>query len=179
MARLSRAVFKRPAFVAVLLVSVLFFYGCSTEERDAKAPAQSETTEADRAHAKAGSEAAKMETAKAHFDKAVEHARAREFKAAIDEYTKSLEVNPNSAEANSNLGFAYMDSWDFDRSLKFQLKALEVNPEFANAYYGLALTLEKKGDKAGAAENWKEFIKRSEPGSKWALMAKERLDALE
>ena len=165
MAMLFRAVFKRPAFVAVLLLSVLFFYGCSTEDKKAKAPAQSEATEMDRA--------------KAHFDKAIEHTRAREFEAAIDEYTKSLEINPHSAEANSNMGFAYMDLWDFDLALKYQLKALEVNPEFANAYYGLALTLEKKGDKAGAAENWKEFIKRSEPGSKWAMMAKERLDALE
>ena len=165
MARLSQAVFKRPAFVAMLLVSVLFFYGCSTEDKNAKAPAQSE--------------AAEMDMAKAHFDKAVEHARAREFDAAIGEYAKSLELNPHSAEANSNMGFAYMDLWDFDRALEYQKKALEVNSEFANAYYGLALTLEKKGDKAGAAENWKEFIKRSEPGSKWVLMAKKRLDALE
>ncbi len=165
MTRSSRAVFKRPVFVAVLLLSVLFFYGCSTEDKNAKEPAQSEATQMDRA--------------KAHFDKAIDYTRAREFDAAIDEYIKSLELNPHSAEANSNLGFAYMDLWDFDRALKFQKKALEVNPEFANAYYGLALTLEKKGDKAGAVENWKEFIKRSEPGSKWALMAKERLDALE
>ena len=168
MARLSRTVFKRSAFAAVLLVSVLFFYGCSTEDKNAKAPVQSESTEA-----------TEMDRAKAHFDKAVEHTRAREFEAAIGEYAKSLEMNPHSAEANSNLGFAYMDLWDFDRALEYQKKALEVNPEFANAYYGLALTLEKKGDKAGAAKNWKEFIKRSEHGSKWALMAKKRLDALE
>ncbi len=165
MARLSQAVFKGPAFVAMLLVSVLLFYGCSTEENKAKT--------------QVGAEGTAMERAKAHFDKAIEHTRAREFDVAIDEYVKSLEANPHSAEANSNLGFAYMDLWDFDRALEHQLKALEVDPEFANAYYGLALTFEKKGDKAGAVKNWKEFIKRSEPGSKWALMAKKRLDSLE
>ena len=171
MVRLSQAVFKRPAFVAVLLLSVLFFYGCSTEDKTAKAPAPSEVTEPDVAKAK-------MDRAEAHFNKAIEHTRAREFEAAIEEYTKSLELNPNSAEANSNMGFAYMDMWDFDHAFEYQQKALKVNPEFANAYYGLALIFEKKGDKAGAAKNWKEFIKRSEPGSKWVLMAKERLDAL-
>jgi Tfp pilus assembly protein PilF len=165
MARLSQAVFKRSAFVAMLLVSVLLFYGCSTEENKAETQVEVEGTA--------------MERAKAHFDKAVEHTREREFDDAIDEYIKSLEANPHSAEANSNLGFAYMDLWDFDRALEYQSKALQVNPDFANAYYGLALTFEKKGDKAGAAKNWKEFIKRSEPGSKWALMAEKRLAALE
>ncbi len=169
MIRFFQVVFKRPAFIAAFLVSALFFYGCSSEDKKTKTPPASAVTE---------SVVAKMNQAKAHFDKAIEHLRAEDIDAAIEEYVLSLNINPHSAEANSNLGFAYLDKWDFERALEYQGKALQINSNFANAYYGLALVHEKKGDKVEAAKNWKEFIKRSQPGSKWALRAKERLDAL-
>ncbi len=171
MAKLSKVVFTRPAFIAVFLVSVLFFYGCSTkDEKDAKAPASVGV---------AASDVDKMNQAKAHFDKAIEHTRAQDLDAAIQEYNESLNINPHSAEANSNLGFAYLDKWNFDRAIEYQAKALSINPNFANAYYGLALAYEKKGDKAEAVKSWTEFIKRSPPGSRWALAAKEHLSSLE
>ena len=167
--RLYQAVFTKPAFIAALLVGVLFFYGCSTEDKGAKAPASGGVTESD---------VARIDQAEAHFNKAIEYTRAQDLDAAIEEYFESLKLNPHSTEANSNLGFAYLDKWDFERAIEYQAKALNLNPGFVNAYYGLALAYEKKGEKAKAAENWKEFIKRSPPGSRWALAAKEHLDKL-
>jgi tetratricopeptide (TPR) repeat protein len=116
--------------------------------------------------------------AKMHFDIGVEYGRKGELDRAIEEYARSIELNPHSAEAQNNLGFAYMDTGDLESAIKHQRKALEVNPELANGYYGLALALEKKGEDREAVKNWEEFIKRSKPGGRWAVEAQKHIEAL-
>ncbi len=153
---------RRPAVMAALVLCVLFSYGCSRDD--------------DNGGRQGG--VSQTSPAKTHFDRGVEYARTGAFDKAIEEYAASIESNPHSAEAHNNLGFAYMDKGDIESAIRHQRKALEVDPELANAYYGLALALERKGESAEALNNWEEFMKRSKPGSKWALEAQKHIEAL-
>ncbi len=161
---------RRPALMATLVLCVLFSYGCSKDEDKEVRP--------DGAGALNAQTGAQIDQAKIHFDKGVEYARTGEFDKAIEEYSKSVELNPHSAEAHNNLGFAYMDKGDLENAIERQRTALKMNPELANGYYGLALALEKKGENAEAVKNWKEFLKRSEPGAQWTLEAQKHIEAL-
>ena len=76
-----------------------------------------------------------------------------------------MEHNPNSAVAYSNLGFEYYDKEQYDKSVENQEKALDMDPGSGQRVLRLAMALEKKGDNEGALENYREFMKISEPHS--------------
>lgn len=152
--------------VAAAMLSVPI--GCSKKEEAAstkKAPEVQQQTPDD--------------PAREHFEKGVRLSLQKDYEAAIAEYEKSLEYNPQSAPAYNNLGFAYYDKGDIDKAIEAQKKALDIDPQLPNGYYGLALALEKKGDEEGALENWKAFIKYAEPHSKWWIKAQERITSIE
>lgn len=153
---------KMVCLIAVFAAYALIFNGCS--KKGEKTPQGS---------------APALSAGKEHFEKGVQFSLKRQYDDAIKEYEESLKINPKSPEAYNNLGFAYYDKGDFDKAADNQKKALELNPNLGNAYYGLARALEKKGDKAGALNNWKEFMKRSEPHSKWWMQAQAHIKNLE
>ncbi|MFQ5466289.1 MAG: tetratricopeptide repeat protein [Thermodesulfobacteriota bacterium] len=161
---------KAVALFAAVAFTAMLPYGCSKQDEKAGAKKAPETT----AEQQAGAEPAQE-----HFNKGVQHSLAGDYDAAIEEYEKTIEYNPQSAEAYNNMGFAYFDKGDIDKAIEIQKKALEINPHLPNGYYGLALALEKKGDEKGAIENWKAFIQYAEPHSKWWLKAKERIGDLD
>ena len=54
-------------------------------------------------------------------------------------FRKAIEINPDFAEAHSNLGNILKDLGKLqDAELSFR-KAIEINPDFAMAYYSLSL----------------------------------------
>lgn len=151
-------------FAAVFLFSAVL--GCSRE----KAPQQK---------AQDAAVAPAADPGKEHFEKGVQLSLKGQHDEAIKEYEETIKINPKSAEAYNNLGFAYFDKGDADKAIEAQKKALEITPGLANGFYGLAMAYEKKGDKANAISNWKEFAKLSQPHSKWWMKAQEHIEALE
>ncbi|MBI5328569.1 MAG: tetratricopeptide repeat protein [Deltaproteobacteria bacterium] len=113
--------------------------------------------------------------AKEHFDKGTQLSLKGQYDEAISAYNESLRLNPQSAEAHSNLGFAYFDKGNIEQAIAEQQKALAVNPKLAHAFYGLALAYEKKGNKQEAIKNLEEFMKHTEPHSLWWNKAGEKL----
>ncbi len=71
---------------------------------------------------------------------------------AIAVFNKVLVVNPNNAQANNNLGLAYMLKGDNNRAIKFFQEAIRLNPRIRDAYYSIATILEQKGDFEKAAQ---------------------------
>ena len=159
---------KRIPLLFVLLFGVLAFYGCGSEG-DKGAGSKSAGVEIEESG----------DPAKDSFKRGVQYSLKGNHEKAIEEYKKSLEHNPHSAEAYSNLGYEYYDLEDYDKSAANQEKALDMNPDLANAYYGLALALEKKGDNDGALENYREFMNISEPHSLWWNNAKANVERLD
>lgn len=154
---------KRFPVLFVVLIAVLSFYACGSESpKTAEVEVESSGN-----------------PAKDSFRRGVQYSLKGDHEKAVEEYKKSLELNPNSAVAYSNLGFEYYDLDQFDKSAEYQEKALDINPELANAFYGLAMALEKKGDKDGAIENYKEFLSISETHTLWWNNAKANIERLE
>ncbi len=113
-----------------------------------------------------------------HFNRGLRYSFSKNYDDAIKEFEEVLKLNPNSAEAYNNIGFAYFDKGDIDNAIIQHKKALEINPRLANAYYGLALAYEKKDRVQDAITNWDKYIKLSPPGTVWVDKAKRRLNRL-
>ena len=67
---------------------------------------------------------------------------------AIEGYTETLKLNPNSAAVYSSLGTAYKDKGDYDRAMENFNRAIELDPKYAEAYRGRGLVHQIKGDSA-------------------------------
>jgi len=175
----SKTGIKALALCAVIGISTLAFGGCSKENKEPQASSSDATTPSAEASAKA----------KEHHDKGVQLTLKGRHDEAIKEYEESIRLNPSSAETFNNLGFELfdkaildkkkIDAPMLDRAVELQQKALAINPNLANAHYGLAQALEKKGDKKNAVNSWRAFMQLSEPHSKWWMQAKAHIDFLE
>lgn len=159
--------------VPALALALALPLGCTKkDEADStakKTEAPAEATQVEKAD----------DPARQHFEKGVELSLKGEYEDAVAEYKKTIEYNPQSAEAYNNMGFAYFDMGEVDKAIEAQNKALEINPNLPNGYFGLALAYDAKGDEEAALENWKNFIQYAKPHSKWWMKAQERITAIE
>jgi tetratricopeptide (TPR) repeat protein len=58
----------------------------------------------------------------------------------------SVQKSPRKARPYTNLGYAYLNSADYERALETTRKALELDPKFAIAYHNLSVIYQKRGD---------------------------------
>jgi len=65
--------------------------------------------------------------------------------AAVDEYTKAVQLQANYAEAYYARGYAHHNKGDLDAAIDDYTKAIQVNVSYAEAYYGRACSHLKKG----------------------------------
>ena len=158
---------KSFTFLFVALFAVLSLYACGGGGEGSK------TSSGEIEIEKSG------DPAKDSFKRGVQHSLKGEHEKAVQEYMKSLELKPDRAVVYSNLGYEYYDLKQYDKSAQYQEKALDLDPELANAFYGLAMALERKGDTQGAIENYREFLGLSEPHTLWWNNAKANIERLE
>lgn len=65
---------------------------------------------------------------------------------AIEEYTKSIELAPQLAEAYYNRGVTYHTKGNLDLAIADYDQAIELDPQLAKAYYNRGVTYHTKGD---------------------------------
>ena len=53
---------------------------------------------------------------------------------AIEDFNKTINLNPNYVDAHNNRGVAYGEKGDFDRAIKDFNKVIELNPNYAEVY---------------------------------------------
>lgn len=70
-----------------------------------------------------------------YFDKAVAKYNACDYKGAIEDYTQSLEINPEFADAYYDRGNAKFQLHDYKGAIIDYTKAIKILPEFAEAYF--------------------------------------------
>ncbi len=66
------------------------------------------------------------------------------FDAAIADFDKAIELNPEDAMAYYNRGTAYAGLEQFDAAIADFDKAIELNPDFVEAYHNRALSVGKR-----------------------------------
>lgn len=98
-------------------------------------------------HPSAGPVAAIPEAETRHrFDAAVLLLHGKQYEPAAAMLKRVLELAPRLPEAHANMGFALLGLQRADDARGFFEGALALNAQQANAYYGLALAQEARGD---------------------------------
>ncbi len=84
--------------------------------------------------------------------------RLGNFDAAITNYRKAIELNPDLAEAHCGLGFALQSQGNLDAAIECHRKALAIKPDFAGAHSNLGLALQSQGNLDAAIESYRRAI---------------------
>ena len=62
----------------------------------------------------------------------------KHYDLAISNFRKAVELQPNSAEAHNNLGFALLQNGNLKQAIQELRHSIELKPEYAGAHYNLA-----------------------------------------
>ncbi len=85
-----------------------------------------------------------------NFAKGIEKFDLKDYKGAIEEFTKAIERNNlQYEEAYYNRGVSKYKLDDFNGAIEDYTKAIEVNPTYAKAYYNRGITKSKLGQTSG------------------------------
>lgn len=105
------------------------------------------------------------------------------YDAAIAALRKAGQATPGKARIENDLGAAYYEraqsrgaAADYRTAVDYFRKAIGLDPQEVEARFNLAVALEGAGDKTGAVNAWKDFL-RIEPSGGWADEARSRLAA--
>jgi tetratricopeptide (TPR) repeat protein len=79
--------------------------------------------------------------------------------AALAEWKKALDIDPNDARANNGIAIALSVSGDSDEAIAYWRKATQISPDFFEAYYNLGLELAKKNRVNEAIAAWMNTVR--------------------
>ena len=96
------------------------------------------------------------------------------FDDAIKEFEQSLSGSQNQAQIYNDLGVAWLEKGDFNRSLDSFNKALQLDGNLLEALFNRALFYEKQSRSNEAKADWNEYLKRDST-SPWADEARRHL----
>ncbi len=86
-----------------------------------------------------------------YFNKGIEKFDLRDYKGAIEEFTKAIELNDlKFPEAYFNRGVAKFKLEDYKGAVIDYAKAIENKPDYAKAYYNRGVAKIKLGEKESA-----------------------------
>lgn len=95
------------------------------------------------------------------FQQAVAMLHAGEYDYALKALHRVLDLSPQMPEAHVNMGYALFGLQRYNAARDFFSSAIELRPEQANAYFGLAISLEQLGDLGGALGAMRTYLHRS------------------
>jgi len=111
----------------ILMAVLLFLVGCATEKPVERAPLP-------------------QETAEVYFNRGVDSSRKGDFREAVSDFNKAIDVNPEFVVAYLNRGFSYSRMGDFDKAIADYTKAIELNPRYAVAYHNRGFVYRRMGE---------------------------------
>jgi Flp pilus assembly protein TadD len=96
---------------------------------------------------------------------------AGEYDYAVTAFRRVLQLSPDMPEAHVNMGFAQFGQGHHTVARDFFLSAIDLKPDQANAYWGLAVSLEALCDLAGARGAMRSYIHLSDPEDRFVRRA--------
>ena len=91
-----------------------------------------------------------------YYNRAMTSSQKGDLDAALVDFSKAIDMKPDSADAFSGRGVANLNKKAFELAIADLTKATELNPKSAAAFANLGDAYEKKGDVAKAKENYKK-----------------------
>ena len=98
------------------------------------------------------------ETAKEHYRKGLAHQENREYDAAIREYLKAIEGDPEFTDAMDNLGLVYRMAGKLDEAERWYDRSLSIRPNNVTALGNLAVLYRFKGMSEKAVKLYKTAV---------------------
>lgn len=99
------------------------------------------------------------------FERGVRLLRAGHHERAVEQFHAALHLVPTLPEAHVNLGFALLALGRTSEARDAFRTALDIRPMQANAYWGLAVSLEENCDLAGAIGAMRTYVHLADPAS--------------
>jgi tetratricopeptide (TPR) repeat protein len=96
------------------------------------------------------------------------------FDEAIREFEQSLSGSKSQAQIYNDLGVAWLEKRDFNRSIDSFNKALQLDGNLLEALFNRALAYEKQSRFEDAKADWNEYLNRDST-SRWADEARRHL----
>lgn len=111
----------------------------------------------------------------ARFKQAVVMLHAKQYEHALTALHRLLELAPEMPEVHVNMGFALLGLQRHVAARDFFAGAIDLRPTQANAYYGLAVSMDALGERPGALGAMRAFIHLAAPGDPWLPKARAAL----
>lgn len=83
------------------------------------------------------------------------------YEEIVAAYKKAIELDPQSAGAQVNLGTIYFNARKFADAERHYRHALEIDPEYSLAHFDLANLYDERGDRAKAQSHYESAIRLS------------------
>ena len=109
------------------------------------------------------------------FQQAVYMLHAGHYDDAITALHRVIELSPRMPEAYVNMGFALFGLQRYQAAHDFFEAATDIRPYQGNAYWGIAITLEKLGDLEGALGAMRTYIHLAKPNDPYVTRARSAL----
>jgi|CZKY01.1.fsa_nt_gi tetratricopeptide (TPR) repeat protein len=93
------------------------------------------------------------------IDDALELQKKGDNVAALVQWRKALEMDPNDARANNGIGVALSVAGNSDYAITYFRKATQINSNFFEAFYNLGLELVKKNQLNEAIDAWLNAVR--------------------
>ena len=77
---------------------------------------------------------------------------------AIENYSKALEILPDSPEIHNNIGIALKKTGDLPEAIDHFQKAIKIKPDYAVAHNNLGIALQNRGDLESAITSYNRAI---------------------
>jgi tetratricopeptide (TPR) repeat protein len=74
------------------------------------------------------------------------YSRNKLWKNPVDLFKDCVKKSAHKARPYVNLGFAYLESGQYDKAFETTEKGIDLDPKFAGAYYNLGIIFQKMGD---------------------------------
>jgi tetratricopeptide (TPR) repeat protein len=98
--------------------------------------------------------AAQKDDFQKYMDDGINQAFNQNWKAAIDAFSRAIQLNPQSADAHSNLGLALLNAGQLERALKIYRRANEIAPDDPEPLERIAEVYEGQGQLKEAAQQY-------------------------
>ncbi len=85
-----------------------------------------------------------------------------ETEKALNKAIENIEIYPNAAELQMDLGRIYYQQEDYNQAEIYLSKAIKLNPQYANARYLFGLVLDKQGKRAEAIKEFEKIQETNE-----------------
>jgi tetratricopeptide (TPR) repeat protein len=101
---------------------------------------------------------------RAHYNYGLELYKEAQYGAAVQHFSKTLELEPRHLFANQDLGLAYTMAGDYENALKHFLEVLRVAPDHADTYVDIGYLYTRKDDTQNALLHYNKAL-QFEPGN--------------